>query len=83
MKGGVKGSALTVRTATRANPGMASRKTSRRLPPSSASMLDSPVTFPPGRARLSTSPSSSGAPAGAISLGSLLVAILPALTAGV
>src|SRR5262249_53114646 len=36
--------------------GMASRKSSRRLPASSGDVIDKPVTLPPGRARLATRP---------------------------
>ena len=59
------------------------RKSSRRLSPSSASMEDRPVTFPPGRARLLTSPLAPGSPAGDITIGMLLVTFMEALTAGV
>lgn len=46
-------------------------------------MEESPVTLPPGRERLPTSPVSSGAPAGDITIGIVVVAVMAALTAGV
>ena len=55
----------------------------RRRPPSSAAMLVTPVTLPPGRLRLATRPVSTGAPAGAMMMGMVLVAAIAARTAGV
>jgi hypothetical protein len=52
-----------------------------RFPPSSASMADRPVTFPPGRAKLSIRPCCKGAPAGAITIGIVRVAPTAALVA--
>jgi hypothetical protein len=42
------------RSATRETPGTASWRSGKRLPLSPAVGTDSPVTFPPGRARLAT-----------------------------
>jgi hypothetical protein len=41
-----------------------------------------PVTFPPGRAKLSIRPCCKGAPAGAMTIGIVRVAAMAALTAG-
>jgi hypothetical protein len=46
-------------------------------------MLATPVTLPPGRLRLCTSPVSSGAPAGAMMIGMVVVAAIAARTEGV
>src|SRR6266508_2877477 len=43
-------------TATRASRGSSSLSNSRRLPPRSGAIRLMPVTLPPGRARLATSP---------------------------
>src|SRR5205085_3723781 len=64
------------RTATRSTPGTACLSSSRRLPTSSAPKLDNPVTLPPGRARLVTSPLPTGSPAPAKTMGIVLVACL-------
>jgi len=44
----------------RESPGRVSFNNSIRLPTSSRPLLVRPVTFPPGRARLTTSPASTG-----------------------
>ena len=84
-KGPLNGSVAVVdaRTATRARLGMRSPRSCKRLPPISASIADRPVTFPPGRARLSIKPDCKGAPAGAMTIGIVCVAPMAALTAGV
>jgi hypothetical protein len=57
--------------------------TSMRFPPISAAVADSPVTLPPGRARVAIRPVSTGAPAGAMTIGIVAVAFFAANTAGV
>src|SRR5438067_3462143 len=61
--------------------GMSSRRSSTRLPPISASIPDRPVTFPPGRAKLPTTPNCKGAPCGAMTIGIVRVAAMAAETA--
>src|SRR5690348_846788 len=60
---------------------MASLSSSRHLPTNSGVRLDKPVTLPPGRARLITSPSATGSPTVAKTMGMLLVACLAARAA--
>src|SRR5436190_22396771 len=48
--------------ANRRTPGIVSRRISRRLVARSVPWLDSPVRFPPGRARLATRPVATGSP---------------------
>src|SRR2546430_8372247 len=55
--------------ANRRRPGTTSRKSSSRLPTTSADPIDSPVTLPPGRAKLATSPLSTGSTATAKTIG--------------
>ena len=67
------------KTATREVCGTASLSSSSRLPPSSLERFVMPVTLPPGRARLSTRPASTGStPAPIITMGIVLVAFLAA-----
>src|SRR6516164_2517421 len=61
-----KGLSVSARTANRCKPGTISRRSSRRLPATSGVWLDSPVTLPPGRARLATMPVPTGSPAVAL-----------------
>ena len=63
------------RTATRSTPGTVCLRSSRRLPSSSAARVDNPVTLPPGRARLVTSPLPTGSPA-TKTMGIVLVACM-------
>gem|GEM_PF-6006755 len=62
------------RTATRDSFGTTSRKISNRFPPSSGAKLDSPVIFPPGCARLATTPLATGSLSCAITIGIVDVA---------
>src|SRR5216683_2432137 len=66
------------RTATRLTPGTACLSRSRPLPTSSGPRPVNPVTLPPGRARLVTSPLVTGSPAAAKTMGTVLVACLAA-----
>ena len=60
---------------------MASLNSSSRFPPSSLTRFVTPVTLPPGRARLSTRPASTGSDRWAtITMGIVLVAFLAAQT---
>src|SRR5215468_7050158 len=63
-------------------PGMASRKSSRRLPASSGDVIDRPVTLPPGRARLATRPVLRGSATVANTIGMTEVAFFAAKTGG-
>lgn len=63
--------------------GTASRSTSSCLPLSSWPSVVTPVTFPPGRARLLTSPWATGSPAVTMTMGIVAVAALAARTPGV
>ena len=66
-------------TATRASLGTASLSSSSRLPLSSLERSVRPVTFPPGRARLSTRPASTGSNTEfTMTIGIVLVASLAA-----
>ena len=71
------------RSPTRASLGTASLSTSSLLVFSSGDKLDSPVTLPPGRARLATKPAPTGSPAFVITMGMVVVALLAANAAGV
>src|SRR5215831_1924253 len=62
------------------NSGINSRKSSSRLPATSAAWFDDPVTFPPGRARLATKPVPTGSPADANTIGITDVACFAART---
>ena len=79
-KGTLNGAVVAVvaRTAMRLRFGMSSRRSCTRLPPISASIVDRPVTFPPGRAKLSIAPSCKGAPCGAMTIGIVCVAPMAA-----
>ena len=63
--------------------GTASLSTSSLLVISSDAKLESPVTLPPGRARLATRPAPTGSPAFVITMGMVVVAFLAANAAGV
>src|SRR5438445_683140 len=71
------------RTATRLTPGTACLSCSRHLPTKSGPRVDDPVTLPPGRARLVTSPLVTGSPTAMKTMGRVLVACLAARAAGV
>ena len=71
------------RSPTRASLGTASLSISSLLVFSSGAKLESPVTLPPGRARLATKPAPTGSPAFAITMGMVVVALLAANAAGV
>src|SRR5215813_5099759 len=66
------------RKATRATLGKASLSSSNRLPSRSGDMALSPVIFPSGRARLETSPSPTGSPTEANTMGIVGLAFLAA-----
>src|SRR5947209_1576274 len=65
------------------DPGTACVSCSRPLPTSSGPRPVNPVTLPPGRARLVTSPLVTGSPAAAKTMGTVLVACLAARAWGV
>ena len=72
--------------ATRESFGMVSLSNSSRLPANTGAMVVNPVTFPPGRARLSTNPAETGSDRLKQTMGIVLVAFLAArasLTPGV
>ena len=69
--------------ATRRSPGTRSRSKSSRSPARSVANTDSPVTLPPGRARLSTSPLPTGSPAAEKTIGIVAVACFEATISGV
>ena len=71
------------RSPTRASLGTASLSISSLLVFSSGAKLESPVTLPPGRARLATRPAPTGSPAFAITMGMVVVALLAANAAAV
>ena len=77
------GLAAFQRTATREARGRSSWSSSRCFPPRSAAMRLSPVMFPPGRARLATSPLPNGSPAAVMTMGIVAVALLAAMGASV
>ena len=64
------------RAATRETPGITSLSSSTRLPMSSADWLASPVTFPPGRARLAARLVATGSPQETQTIGMSVVAVL-------
>src|SRR6266446_6424690 len=72
----------TQRKATRATLGKASLSSSNRLPSRSAVMRLRPVIFPPGRARLETSPPPTGSPKEANTMGIVGLAFLAAKIPG-
>src|SRR6266545_2267720 len=61
------------RTATRATWGIAVLRSSRCFPLRPEVRLDSPVAFPPGRARLATSPVPTGSPGTVNTIGTVVV----------
>ena len=63
-------------TATRESLGTVSLSSSNRLPANTAPMSVNPVTFPPGRGRLSTSPAATGSTPLKKTMGIVLVAFL-------
>ena len=71
------------RSPTRASLGTASLSISSLLVFSSAAKPESPVTLPPGRARLATKPAPTGSPAFAITMGMVVVAFFAANAGGV
>ena len=75
--------AATRRSPTRASLGTASLSISSLLVFSSGAKLESPVTLPPGRARLATKPAPTGSPAFVITMGMAVVAFLAANADGV
>src|SRR5262249_9211748 len=72
------GLAASQSTTTRASRGRSSLSNSSRLPPSSGAIRLIPVTLPPGRARLATSPLPNGSPAAVMTIGMVVVARLAA-----
>src|SRR5829696_6688261 len=70
-------------TARRSTLGTASRRTSRSLPLRSRERLLTPVTLPPGRAKLATTPDPTGSATPTMMIGSVDVARRAAVTAGV
>ena len=66
------------RNPTRASLGTASLSISSLLVFSSVAKVESPVTLPPGRARLATKPTPTGSPALVITMGMVVVAFLAA-----
>ena len=79
----MKGSVALVSTAARLSDGMMSRSTPRILVPASEVVAEVPLTLPPGRAKLATSPLATGSPAPIMTIGMSLVACLAATAAGV
>ena len=77
------GSARYESTRTREILGTASFSSSSRLAPRGEAMNVIPVTFPPGRARLATSPVPTGSPSGIMTIGTVRVAFFAAWAAGV
>ena len=66
------------RNPTRASLGTTSLSISSLLVFSSGDKLESPVTLPPGRARLATRPAPTGSPAFVITMGMVVVAFFAA-----
>jgi hypothetical protein len=66
--------------ANRRRPGTTSRKSSSRFPARSVNWTDRPVTLPPGRARLATSPLPTGSAAAPKTIGMTDVACFAART---
>ena len=79
----MRGLSALPRTATRLRAGTTSRNSSSLRPPRSVCMFDRPVTLPPGRARLATSPVPTGSPAEAKTIGIVDVAFLTDMVAAV
>src|SRR5215471_10786372 len=77
----VDGPVEVQRTATRESLGTISFRSSNRLPLISGARVDSPVIFPPGRARLVTDPWATGSTSPAMTMGIVLVASLAARVA--
>ena len=77
------GFAAFQKTTTRESPGTTSLRSSKRLPTRSGCIEVSPVTFPPGRARLATNPAPTGSMAVGMTIGIVWVACLAAIAAGV
>jgi len=71
------------RKATRETVGMTSLRICSRLAPTSGPRIVLPVIFPPGRARLGTSPARTGSPIEIMTMGTVVVACLAAKLAGV
>src|SRR5215471_18871826 len=71
------------RKATREAVGIASLRICSRLVPTFGPTLVLPVIFPPGRARLGTSPARTGSPMEIMTMGIVVVACLAAKLAGV
>ena len=80
---GLSGLVGFARKATRESPGTTSLSSSSRFPSSSWTIVVEPVTFPPGRARLATSPVPTASPATAMTIGIVFVACLAARAPGV
>ena len=57
-------------------------RSSRRFAAKSVDIYEKPVMFPPGRARLDTTPSPTGSPLNAMTIGTVVVARFAAHTAG-
>jgi hypothetical protein len=72
-----------MRTAIRLTPGVTSLSNSSHFPTRSLVTLDNPVTLPPGRAKLLTSPSAIGSPTTPNTIGTVVVACLAARAATV
>src|SRR6202030_524103 len=81
-KGLEKGSVALARAATQHADGSMSRISWTLLPASSAVTLAIPVTFPPGRGRLATSPVAMGSPVSAMTIGISRVACCAARASG-
>ena len=77
-----KGSVALARAATQHADGSMSRISWTLLPASSADTLAIPVTFPPGRGRLATSPVAMGSPVSAMTIGISRVACCAARASG-
>jgi hypothetical protein len=77
-----KGSVALARAATQHADGSMSRISWTLLPASSAVTLAIPVTFPPGRGRLATSPVAMGSPVSAMTIGISRVACCAARASG-
>ena len=69
-------------TASRRSGGRTSRNSSSRLPTRSVPWVDSPVTLPPGRAKLATMPPPTGSFASAKTMGMTAVTCFTAATWG-
>src|ERR1700736_1823659 len=82
-KGLEKGSVALARAVTRRAHGSISRISCTLLPASSAVAEAIPVTFPPGRGRLATSPVPTGSPVSAMTIGISCVACFAARAVGV